>query len=218
MKAHGAFPGTGGLATHSCRDGRGQPSAPAPCPSSSASSSLFDSLPFRDGGEDEEYDSCDARAVSTQVSSAVAPLGLCVFDQLVTVDGQLCLRVANLTKKRVIIKRSSCVAHLDVLEEAPTNQVGSDECPVDPETQLPKPLADLLNQCDQLNSKQREQVRQLLMQYKDIFSCQGEIGHCKLVEHSIDTGDHQPIKQAPRRLDFHKQGVAGTCIQDMLEK
>ena len=50
---------------------------------------------------------------------------------------------------------------------------------------LPKPLRDLLDQCGDLTAAQRAQVKSLLCEYRDIFSCDGEIGHCPLVQHSI---------------------------------
>ena len=54
-----------------------------------------------------------------------------------------------------------------------------------------------------LDPEEKKQVRNALVDFRDIFFCNGEIGDCQLVEHDIDTRDCLPIKQPPRRLDFH---------------
>lgn len=61
-------------------------------------------------------------------------------------------------------------------------------------------------------------MRELVAEFQDTFSCDGRIGHCRLVAHDIDTGAAAPIKQPPRRLDFHKQDKADGCIKEMLEQ
>ena len=192
-------PDMDGLATHSCREGCGQPSASAPLPPP-ADETIY-----------------SVRALRTEVSpSGDLKLGLCVSDELLTVNDKLYIQVANLSNKRRILKRSSCVAELNILSELPANQCTASS--TDPPDELPRPLLNLLEQCDGLTSEQQSTVRKLLLEFRDIFSCHGEIGHCKSVQHDIDTGDHVPIKQAPRRLDFHKQGIADTCIKEMLER
>ena len=51
----------------------------------------------------------------------------------------------------------------------------------------------------ELTSDERQQVEHLLLEYQDIFlGPGGKLGHTDLVTHSIDTGSHPPIKQAPR--------------------
>ena len=47
---------------------------------------------------------------------------------------------------------------------------------------------------------------------------ESELGHTSLVTYSINTGDHPPIKQQPRRVPFcHKEKVS-QLVNDMLEK
>ena len=51
-----------------------------------------------------------------------------------------------------------------------------------------------------LTSEQKQQVIDLLRDYQDVFS-KGtfDMGRTTLVEHSIDTGQYRPIRQALRR-------------------
>ncbi|GFU71982.1 retrovirus-related Pol polyprotein from transposon 412 [Trichonephila clavipes] len=44
-----------------------------------------------------------------------------------------------------------------------------------------------------------------------------DIGHTTVTQHRIDTADHPPIKQHPRRLPFAKQEEVGTLLREMQE-
>ena len=58
----------------------------------------------------------------------------------------------------------------------------------------------------ELTSEQREKVRDLLTQHRTILSTgDHDVGHTPLVEHTIDTGDHRPIRQPLRRQPFQHQ-------------
>ena len=58
----------------------------------------------------------------------------------------------------------------------------------------------------ELTSEQREKVRELLIQHRTILSLgDHDVGRTHLVEHTIDTGDHRPIRQALRRQPFQHQ-------------
>jgi len=55
----------------------------------------------------------------------------------------------------------------------------------------------------ELNVEQRQKVRCLLSQYRSILSTRDDdIGRTHLLEHTIDTGDHKPIRQPLRRQPF----------------
>ena len=57
---------------------------------------------------------------------------------------------------------------------------------------------------DKLTDEQRRQIVEFLQEYDDMFS-RGtfELGRTTLVEHSIDTGQNRPIRQALRRHPVH---------------
>ncbi|GFV20001.1 retrovirus-related Pol polyprotein from transposon 412 [Trichonephila clavipes] len=52
---------------------------------------------------------------------------------------------------------------------------------------------------------------------KTCFQNSSDIGHTTVTQHRIDTADHPPIKQHPRRLPFAKQEEVGTLLREMQE-
>lgn len=50
-----------------------------------------------------------------------------------------------------------------------------------------------------LTSDQQEQLEELILDCADVFSLtDSDLGHTIIVQYTIDSGDHQPIKQQPR--------------------
>ena len=69
-----------------------------------------------------------------------------------------------------------------------------------------------------LNSAQRKGLASLLDEFTDVFSSgPSDLGRTGIVQHRIDTGDHPPIKQAPRRIPMHQQGTVRQHMDDMLQ-
>lgn len=60
----------------------------------------------------------------------------------------------------------------------------------------------------------------LLDKYADVFvNNPGEpLGRTNEVEHCIDTGDSQPVKQRPYRTPVHLQNVVNKQVKEMLGK
>ena len=70
----------------------------------------------------------------------------------------------------------------------------------------------------ELTEEQREKVRALLKQYRTILSTgDHDVGRTPLVEHTIDTGDHRPIRQPLRRQPFQHQEFIDEETNRMLE-
>jgi len=66
-----------------------------------------------------------------------------------------------------------------------------------------------------LSSPQRHKLANLL---NDIFSSgSADLGRTGIVQQPINTGDHPPIKQAPRRVPMHQQGTVCQHVNDMLQ-
>ena len=61
-----------------------------------------------------------------------------------------------------------------------------------------------------LSDSEQSELNQLVREFCDMFAfTSAELGHTTRVQHHIDTGDHWPIKQLPRRiLHFLKSEVA----------
>jgi len=69
-----------------------------------------------------------------------------------------------------------------------------------------------------LTDGQREKVRKLLTQYRTILSTgDHDVGRTPLVEHTIDTGDHHPIRQPLQRQPFQHQAYIDEETDRMLE-
>ena len=70
--------------------------------------------------------------------------------------------------------------------------------------------------CDGLTPTEQDLLLQLLLQFKDCFSLSEEdVGQTELIEHSIDTGDAQPIRMRPRRLPLARQAAADKALVGM---
>ncbi|GFU94881.1 retrovirus-related Pol polyprotein from transposon 412 [Trichonephila clavipes] len=76
-------------------------------------------------------------------------------------------------------------------------------------------VKDLLQNTD-LDEKQRCAAGGLVKEFQSLFSKTSEdFGRTRLMKHRIDTGEHPPIKQHPRRLPFAKQEEVQRLIKDM---
>ncbi|GFS57918.1 retrovirus-related Pol polyprotein from transposon 412 [Trichonephila clavipes] len=76
---------------------------------------------------------------------------------------------------------------------------------------------DLLENVE-LSPEQKSSAERLFQEFEDVFSRNSsDIGHTTVTQHRIDTADHPPIKQHPRRLPFAKQEEVGTLLREMQE-
>ncbi|GFV89715.1 hypothetical protein TNCV_827071 [Trichonephila clavipes] len=76
-------------------------------------------------------------------------------------------------------------------------------------------VKNLLQNID-LDKKQRCSAGELVTEFQSVFSRTSEdFGRTRLTKHRIDTGEHPPIKQHPRRLPFTKQEEVQKLIKDM---
>ncbi|GFX63768.1 retrovirus-related Pol polyprotein from transposon 17.6 [Trichonephila clavipes] len=76
---------------------------------------------------------------------------------------------------------------------------------------------DLLENAE-LSPEQKSSAERLFQEFEDVFSRNSsDIGHTTVTQHRIDTADHLPIKQHPRRLPFAKQEEVGTLLREMQE-
>ena len=71
----------------------------------------------------------------------------------------------------------------------------------------------------ELDPSQRKRLAALLQENIASFSNDaGELGKTDLVRHEIDTRDHRPVKQPPRRIPPHHREQVEELIEDMLRK
>ena len=69
-----------------------------------------------------------------------------------------------------------------------------------------------------LTEDQKKPFFDLLMKHQNVFAkSKHDLGRTSFVQHDIFTGDHPPIKQAPRRMPLNKREIAQKEVQAMLE-
>jgi len=64
-----------------------------------------------------------------------------------------------------------------------------------------------------------ERLANFLKEYQDVFATEsGDLGRTDIVQHRINTGDSQPIRQPPRRVPIHKRPIVQAEVEKMLAK
>ena len=72
---------------------------------------------------------------------------------------------------------------------------------------------------EHLTDSQKDLVKSLLHEYKDIFAKDDhDLGRTSQAVHTMDTGDARPKRQPPRRLAIHQKQEAEAHIADMLKR
>ena len=106
-------------------------------------------------------------------------------------DSSVPLLVRNVTTSPITLPKHSPVAELEVSFE---------ELSSEPHTEGGAPdLESMVNLSGvDLPGPQRKELFEVLEKHSSMFD--GHIGHTTLVTHRIDTGDHPPVRQAPRRI------------------
>ena len=70
-----------------------------------------------------------------------------------------------------------------------------------------------------IDGEARKQLQELLLAFEDTFAMdENELGCAHNVAHTIDTGDHQPIRQLPRRVPFTLRGKVEQMVEKMLRQ
>ena len=86
-------------------------------------------------------------------------------------------------------------------------------------TVLPQHLERLLqNASTKLTAEEKHRLEHLVIDYQDVFMLPDrKLGQTHTIEHEINTGSHQPIKLAPRRIPIFKRKLVDQEIDKMIE-
>ena len=144
------------------------------------------------------------------------------------------IRLANFTDREINLQESEIVGQfyplnhtqamvhsLDCEEpdgEAPQQEIGdlptkrtssrSSEC-----------LKELNIEKSELTRDQELRFLATVREYEDVFAKnESDLGLSHLMEHEIDTGDHKPIKQHPRRLPPHQRQLVEKQMESLLSQ
>ena len=134
-------------------------------------------------------------------------------------DDMVPVRVINPSPAPVTLYQNTSVGTFSQLEDGALEPASCNQLATKKPRQT-KPLVSEQFDLDTLNlsSPQRKELASLLDEFTDIFSSgPADLGRTGIVQHRIDTGDHPPIKQAPRRVPMHQQGTVRQHMDDMLQ-
>lgn len=129
------------------------------------------------------------------------------------------VRVVNLSPDPVTVYKNTNIANLESITAIGNNDT-KHECMTSTDgINLPVHLEELyIKSCTELNDDQSEQVARLLNQFSNSFSKGPEdIGKTNVVQHKINTGEHAPIKQSPRRVPLQRKETVRTHIDQMMK-
>ena len=72
---------------------------------------------------------------------------------------------------------------------------------------------------DRLNQNDKEQLYAFLLDYSDIFAqSSDDFGQTGRIQHQINTGDSQPIRQQTRRMPTFRRDEAKKLVKEMPDK
>ena len=143
--------------------------------------------------------------------------GLVVGRTLVDPSGwKVPVLVSNFGQETVMVEPFSEIGMIAQVSAIQPTLNGRRHPPCDPVI-LPEHLQELLKgTLDDLDGEQRSQLT--LLEFVDLFHIPGSAlsGHMDAVENTIDTGDSQPVRCAPRRMSPQKNKREEVCIEEML--
>ncbi|GBN51389.1 hypothetical protein AVEN_271771-1 [Araneus ventricosus] len=150
------------------------------------------------------------RYAVTEFPSQASQKGVLVAATLVDLEMEaIPVRVLNLNNKPKILDKGDVIATCEPVVDIvahPQEYSGAQHLP------------SVLESLEILNEKQRREVRKLFKEFQNLFStCDADVDHCNMTQHRINTGDHPPIKQYPRRLPLARKEEAERLVNEMVE-
>ncbi|GBL62294.1 Retrovirus-related Pol polyprotein from transposon 297 [Araneus ventricosus] len=146
----------------------------------------------------------------TYFPSQASQKGVLVAATLVDLEMEaIPVRVLNLNNKPKILDKgdviATCEPVVDIIAR-PQEFSGAQHLP------------STLENFQILNEEQRTTVRKLLNDFQNLFSiCDADVGRCNMTQHRINTGDHPPIKQYPRRLPLARKEEADHLVKEIVD-
>ncbi|GFW79966.1 retrovirus-related Pol polyprotein from transposon 412 [Trichonephila clavipes] len=135
--------------------------------------------------------------------------GLLIASTLVDLSRKtIPVRICNVTEKRRVFQKGEVLATC-----SPVTCVCKSSSLL--LSNSPQQLTPDLLENAELSPEQKSSAERLFQEFEDVFSRNSsDIGHTTVTQHRIDTADHPPIKQHPRRLPFAKQEEVGTLLRE----
>ena len=139
------------------------------------------------------------------------------------------MRWFNLSGKPITLQQGTAVARAEVVPGEPVVASLMEEDEVDlgvmtgdpngvigaeTETEILRKLAAESDGTPQ----EQEALYDQLVAYRDVFSLHGELGRTGVLEHTIHTTEHPPIRQQPRRVPHHLLPEVDKQLDEMMVK
>jgi hypothetical protein len=136
--------------------------------------------------------------------------GLLVAATLVDLSGgTIPVRIANVSDKAKVIRKDEVMATC-----TPVTAINKEfNLPAVERSDLTEGL---LKDTD-LTDQQKSEAEKFIGEFQDVFARASGVGRTNITQHRIDTGNHPPIKQHPRRLPWAKQEEVGELLKSMLK-
>lgn len=135
---------------------------------------------------------------------------------LVDTKENVSLRLLNVSEEVQTLRAGTIVGTVSPIENVLTTAENS----LSNGKQLESELERLMERASSsLNEPQAKQVRNLLGNYRMLFAASDkDLGTTNIIRHKINTGNHPPIKQPPRRTPVAMRDEIDKHVDDMLEK
>lgn len=153
-------------------------------------------------------------------------------------NGTALIRLANFTDKEICLQENEVVGQFHPLdhtrvmvhskdsEELESNSPNSTKkgtksshVPAGASVKDNEWYKELKVEINELTQDQELKFFETIQEYEDVFAKdETDIGLSHLMEHEINTGDHKPIKQQPRRLPPHRRPVVEKQLDSLLSQ
>ena len=160
-------------------------------------------------------------------------LGMELEDSLVcpNQEGKVFIPIRNATADTLRVLPGELIGSVDLIEVeedavaegTPTSHGEKDKAYVvtvvsQVENGKREKLANRLTKGKDPDSEVGQQILECALDFQDVFALDDrELGEAKGVEHVIDTGDSQPMRQLPRRVPFALRKEISRMVQEMLD-
>eukprot|EP00731_Ephydatia_muelleri_P021521 Em0014g112a len=130
------------------------------------------------------------------------------------------VRVVNPREEIVVLKKGTEIAHMELLEQDPVIEISTVAEKFNISREDQSLLWEMVSRVgDDVNKDEKEELFSLLLEFADVFSLSTKnLGHTKVLQHRIDTGNAQPVHLPPRRIPHARREELKEMLRDMLEK
>ena len=153
--------------------------------------------------------------VRAEIEPHTPKKNLMIASALINTENDIPVRVANVFPKPRNIKSGEVLAVCEPVTKIVHHyEALCDNTDEGRKSNLEIPALEL----GHLTDHQRNVAREFLQKHSGMFASGESSGRTNIVQHRINTGDAQPIRQAPRRLPLAKQEETEELVRKMLDE